>query len=135
LLPVTILFSIYLLVRGHNEPGGGFSAGIVTGLALVIQALAFGAARTRARLLRLLRPAFWIGLVVALAAGAIPMAAGEPFLTHHHVGVPIAGTAIPLSTTLLFDLGVYATVVGAVAAMLDGLAEPGVDATTDGGAS
>jgi multisubunit Na+/H+ antiporter MnhB subunit len=124
LFPVTVVFAIYLLVRGHNHPGGGFSAGLVTSLAVVMQVFAFGFQWTRKRLFRVLRPALWIGLVIALLAGVFPMFIGEPFLTHYHLKVPLTSEAeVSLSTTLLFDLGVYATVVGTTTTVLASIAE------------
>jgi multicomponent Na+:H+ antiporter subunit B len=117
------LFAIYLLLRGHNEPGGGFIAGLVTASALVLHGLAFGTAYTRDRLGALLRPAPWVGLAVAVAAGLAAVAAGVPFLTHFHGYVHLAGTAYHVSTTLLFDIGVYMVVVGTTAALMAVFAE------------
>lgn len=118
LFPVTMVFALSLLLRGHDAPGGGFSAGLVTSLALVIEAFALGTRVVRRRVGSLLRPAFWIGLILAVVAAVGPMLAGEPFLTHHHVTV----LGVPLATTLLFDTGVYAIVVGTTVAVLAAVA-------------
>lgn len=112
LFPVTVIFSLYLLIRGHDAPGGGFSAGLVASLAIVLQAFAFGVGWTRQQLGRMLRAAFLLGLSLALVVGLLPSLAGEPFLTHHHVELRLAGSKLALSTTLLFDIGVYGAVVG-----------------------
>jgi multicomponent K+:H+ antiporter subunit A len=118
-LPVTLLFAAYLLLRGHNEPGGGFIAGLVTAAAIVLQALAFGVQRTRTRLAAWLRPAFAVGMVVAVASGLISVALGQPFLTHYHAYIPLPeGDYYHISTTLLFDIGVYMVVVGSAAVTL-----------------
>jgi multicomponent Na+:H+ antiporter subunit B len=115
ILPVTTLFALYLLLRGHNHPGGGFIAGLVTASALVLQGLAFGSEATRRQLVRLIRPAPWVGIALAVAAGLWAVVLGMPFLTHGHVYVYLGGDAVHLSTTLLFDIGVYMVVVGATA--------------------
>jgi multisubunit Na+/H+ antiporter MnhB subunit len=119
ILPVTVLFAIYLLLRGHDHPGGGFIAGLVTSVAIVIEALAFGVAHTEAGLARPLRFAAWIGLTLAAGTGLVSTARGDGFLAHYHADVQVsAARAIHLSTTLLFDLGVYLVVVGATSTAL-----------------
>ena len=113
ILPVAGLFAVYLLLRGHNEPGGGFIAGLVTAASLVLMALAFGAEWAREHLTALIRPAFAVGLLLAAVAGLIAVALGDPFLTHYHTYLPLpGGSKVHLSTTLLFDIGVYLVVVG-----------------------
>ena len=113
ILPVAGLFAVYLLLRGHNEPGGGFIAGLVTAASLVLMALAFGAEWARENLTALIRPAFAVGLLLAAVAGLIAVVLGDPFLTHYHTYLPLPGEAkVHLSTTLLFDIGVYLVVVG-----------------------
>jgi multicomponent K+:H+ antiporter subunit A len=121
LFPTTLVCAAYQMLRGHDQPGGGFSAGLVTSLAIVIQAFVFGLPSTRARLQRLLRPAAWVGLVIALGAGLFPMLRGDPFLTHYHLDLLDSG--LGLSTTLLFDLGVFGAVVGTTTLVLDVLSE------------
>ena len=111
LLPVALAFSVYLLLRGHNEPGGGFVGGLVASAGLTVHGAALGGER----LLRTLRlaPATYgaIGLVLALVSGLPGLLLGQPFLTHQW-GMGPAGLA--LGTTLVFDLGVYLAVLGAV---------------------
>ncbi|WP_437777358.1 MnhB domain-containing protein [Sorangium sp. So ce1097] len=119
LLPVTTLFALYLLLRGHDHPGGGFIAGLVTSVAIVIEALAFGAMRTEAGLARALRPAAWVGLALAAGTGLISTAAGDGFFVHYRAAVRVgAGGGLHLTTTLLFDAGVYLVVVGMTATVL-----------------
>jgi multisubunit Na+/H+ antiporter MnhB subunit len=118
-LPVAVIFGVYLLLRGHNYPGGGFIAGLVTAAALVLQAVSSGIEFTRNRLGRVIRPAFAIGVTLAVAAGLIAVAAGDDFLTHYHAYVTLpAGDSLHLSTTLIFDIGIYFVVVGTAAVTL-----------------
>lgn len=124
ILPVTTLFALYLLLRGHNEPGGGFIAGLVTSAAIVLQALAFGAERTRRRLTPLVRPFAWVGLGTAAAAGLLAVFKGDAFLKHYHTYLAVPGRdPVHLSTALVFDLGIYLVVVGATTMMLSVFAE------------
>lgn len=119
ILPVTTLFALYLLLRGHNHPGGGFIAGLVTSAAVILQGLAFGASWSQTRLGRLLGPAPWVGLAIAVGTGAIALLHGDGFLTHYHSYLAIPNREpVHLSTTLLFDMGVYLVVVGIAATLL-----------------
>ncbi|MGK4002128.1 MnhB domain-containing protein [Sorangium sp. So ce1036] len=126
ILPVTTLFALYLLLRGHDHPGGGFIAGLVTSVAIVLEALAFGAARTEAALARALRPAAWIGLALAAGTGLLSTAAGDGFLVHYRAEVRVsAARTLHPTTTLLFDIGVYLVVVGVTATVLSLFAREG----------
>jgi multicomponent Na+:H+ antiporter subunit B len=116
LLPVTALFAIYLLLRGHNEPGGGFIAGLVTASATVLVAMAFGGEYAKKWLGPIIRPAFALGLLIAALSGMVPMLMGDPFLTQYHTYLPVPGAEpVHLSTTLSFDIGVYLLVVASAA--------------------
>jgi len=103
----SLLLSAFVLLRGHNEPGGGFIGGLIGALGFVFHALAMGAQATRRVLW--FDPIAWagIGLLLAAASGLPALLLyAEPFLTHQWLaGLPI-GTAIP------FDLGVYLVVLG-----------------------
>ncbi|CAH2030900.1 Na+/H+ antiporter subunit B [Trichlorobacter ammonificans] len=111
LLPLMLIFSLFLLLRGHNEPGGGFVGGLVVAAAFALYTLAHGEKEGRRMLrvepLRLVT----VGLVTALVSGLLPMLAGFPFLTAlwSSVPAPVIGHA---GTPLLFDLGVYLLVAG-----------------------
>ena len=118
ILPLALAVSAYIFWRGHNLPGGGFIAGLVTAAALVLQYIAAGQSRTDAWLggdtsVRFTR---WIasGLAVAGLTGAGAFAFGHPFLTsaYAHPVLPVLGE-MGLATAAIFDLGVYLTVVGA----------------------
>jgi len=117
-LPMALVVSAYIFWRGHNQPGGGFIAGLVTAVALVMQFMALGQERTDALLHGAAGRRFtrWIGtgLGIAWLTGVGAMLLGRPFLTsaHGHPVVPLLGE-LPLASAALFDLGVYITVVGA----------------------
>jgi len=114
LLPLALLVSAFIFLRGHNQPGGGFIAGLVTAIALVIQYMALGQATAEARLRLRYDRAIGAGLLVAGATGAAAWLFGAPFLTsaHGHPVLPLLGE-VPLASAAVFDLGVYLTVVGA----------------------
>jgi len=113
LLPLLLIFSVFLLLRGHNEPGGGFVGGLVASAAIVLYALAEGVEKAR-RLLKI-EPRLLIGggILVALVSGTLPLLFGKPFLTGLWLPwiLPVLGHA---GTPLLFDLGVYLLVAGMV---------------------
>jgi multicomponent K+:H+ antiporter subunit A len=117
-LPLALVASIYIYWRGHNLPGGGFIAGLVTAVALVLQYLALGQSRADALLHAAggRRYVKWVGmgLGIALLTGIGSFVFGHPFLTSAfgHPVVAVLGE-LPLATAALFDLGVYITVVGA----------------------
>ncbi len=108
-------FAIYLLLRGHNLPGGGFIAGVASAISLLMLELAVGSGGIH-RILRgdPLRLAAW-GLVLALLSAEPGMIFGRGFFEHFHayVSVPALGR-LHLSTVLVFDAGVYLVVVGVV---------------------
>ena len=122
-LPIALVLSIYIYWRGHNLPGGGFIAGLVTAAALVLQYMALGQLRAENLLHGAAGRRFtrWIGLGLGIAwlTGVGAFFFGRPFLTsaHGHPSVPVLGE-LPLATAALFDLGVYITVVGATMLML-----------------
>ena len=115
LLPLALLFSLYLLWRGHNEPGGGFIGGLVAAAGFAVH----GLPRGRAALLATLRwPPVTIaatGLMLAVLAGLPALLGGTPFLTHQW---QLWSNGFVIGTTLLFDVGVYLAVIGAVSAFV-----------------
>jgi multicomponent Na+:H+ antiporter subunit B len=115
LLPLSLAFSIWLLLRGHNEPGGGFVGGLVAAAGVAVHSLPRGR-RSMARLLRI-RPISIAatGLLLAVLSGLPALWLQAPFLTHQWVDA--AGFA--LGTPVLFDCGVYLAVAGSVLAFLD----------------
>jgi len=125
-LPLALVVTAYIFWRGHGLPGGGFIAGLITAVALVLQYMAHGQSWAEGVLhagggTRYTR---WIGTGLAIAGltGVGAMLLGHPFLTSAHGNpvLPVLGEA-PLATAAIFDLGVYITVVGATLLMLSAL--------------
>ncbi len=123
-LHLMLLFAIYLLLRGHNAPGGGFIAGVLTAVAITFQMIAFDAATFRRE--TLLNPVriVSLGLLVAALTGLGAVAFGQPFLTSAfgHFSVPLLGE-VELATALGFDIGVYLVVVGTSIGIIQRVAE------------
>ena len=108
--------SVWVLLRGHNEPGGGFIGGLIAVSASVLYAIAFGTAAAARRLplgapVRLLVA----GVLSSALSGLPAWTQGAPFLTHLWATLPLGFTEIKVSTVLLFDVGVYLCVWGALA--------------------
>ncbi|MCH2553558.1 MAG: Na+/H+ antiporter subunit B [Alcanivorax sp.] len=124
LLPLLLLFALFLLLRGHNAPGGGFIAGLVASAAIAVHLFAMSEAGAR-RVLRVdPRDLIAWGLILALAAGVIGLFSGQPFLTAHWltVSLPVFGE-LKLGSPLLFDLGVFLVVLGTASTIIINLAE------------
>jgi multicomponent K+:H+ antiporter subunit A len=129
LFPVMLVIAVFLLLRGHDRPGGGFSAGMVVAIAILAQYIIAGADWTEEHIR--LWPQAWLGagLLVATGTGLAALAFGVPFLTSYsgYLDLPVLGR-IPTASALLFDLGVFAVVVGATLLMLVALAHQSVRA-------
>lgn len=127
-LPLALVVSLYIFLRGHNLPGGGFIAGLITSMALVIQYIGLGQDKAeqllRAKSGRLYE--IWIGsgLVIAGITGLAAWLWGRPFLTSAHIyaETSIFGT-FHLASAAAFDLGVYITVVGATMLLISVLGD------------
>jgi multicomponent K+:H+ antiporter subunit A len=119
LLPLALLVSVFIFLRGHNQPGGGFIAGLVTAIALIMQYLANGASWAQARLPARTEPLIALGLGAAFLTGAASWGFGRPFLTSTfgHAQLPLVG-GFELASAMAFDLGVYLVVVGATLLIL-----------------
>lgn len=115
MLPLLLLFSVFLLLRGHNDPGGGFSGGLVGAAAFALYALAYDVPSARDAMRVDPRSLIGVGLLVALLASCVPLFANWPLLAHKHLwtktNVPGFGITY-FGTPLLFDLGVYLVVLG-----------------------
>jgi multicomponent K+:H+ antiporter subunit A len=131
MLPFAVMVSVYFFLRGHNLPGGGFIAGLVTAIAILLQAVASGQRPHRSRFAReadsedrlwTLVRLLGLALLVATLTGLGSWAFGYPFLTSTfgHPVLPVLGE-LPLATAALFDLGVYLAVVGATVLALAGI--------------
>ena len=118
-LPPAILFAVYLLSRGHNLPGGGFVAGLMTAAAVILQYVAGGRQSGNGTPpfdpLRLIP----VGLVLAVGTGVAAMLLGYPFLTSTfaYVDVPVLGT-FELASAMVFDIGVFFVVTGVTLSIL-----------------
>ena len=127
LFPVIVVLSIYLFLRGHDLPGGGFIAGITLSTGFVLQYLAGGTRWVEERIR--IMPTLWIGfgLLIALFTGIGAWLFGMPFLTSHfqYLDLPILGK-VPLASALFFDLGVFLLVVGATVLILIALAHQSI---------
>ncbi|MDD5389087.1 MAG: monovalent cation/H+ antiporter subunit A [Gallionellaceae bacterium] len=119
LLPLALLVSLFILLRGHNQPGGGFIAGLVTAVALIMQYLANGVEWTHSRLPGNMHPIIATGLAIATLTGLGSLLLGYPFLTSTfgHLHWPLVGD-FELASAMAFDLGVYLVVVGATLQIL-----------------
>ncbi|MGD9538649.1 MAG: monovalent cation/H+ antiporter subunit A [Alphaproteobacteria bacterium] len=127
LFPVIATMAIYLFMRGHDLPGGGFVAGLTMSIAFILQYMTGGTRWVETRLTIL--PVLWIGLGLTFAVGTGLGAwlFGFPFLTSYatYAELPVIGT-VPFSTAIIFDLGVFTLVVGATVLILIALAHQSV---------
>ena len=124
LVPLILVFSVFLLLRGHEQPGGGFVGGLVASIAFSLYAFVFGPRAARAILRVDPRAVGAVGLAVAIASGFIgPIRAAAPFLTGQWG--TLAG--LKLGTPVMFDVGVYLVVVGVVLSFVIGLKEQRTD--------
>jgi multicomponent Na+:H+ antiporter subunit A len=118
LMPLLLLFAVFLLLRGHNEPGGGFVGGLVAAAAFALYGIAFGVQRARQALLVDPMTLLGAGLLIALASGLPAVLGGQPFLTALWPSGPV-----PIGTPAIFDVGVFLVVAGVVLMMIFSLAE------------
>lgn len=124
LVPLQLLFSVFLLLRGHNEPGGGFIAGLVASGAFALYLFTFGAVVTRDLMRVDPRNLIGFGLLLGMISVFPAWFHDQAFLTSQWWPVILpGGTEIKLSTPLIFDIGVYFTVFGSVMLMLIALTE------------
>lgn len=122
--PLLLLFSVFVLVRGHNAPGGGFAGGLVAAIAFTLIVIAEDAASAQRALRVSPRALFGFGLLLAAVSGVIGAVFEGDFLGAVYLDVPaLAGGRLELSTPFLFDLGVYLTVIGVTLTMVFTLAE------------
>jgi multisubunit Na+/H+ antiporter MnhB subunit len=123
LVPLLLLYSAFLLWRGHNEPGGGFVGGLIAAAAFVLYSMTAGtdAARTALRI----NPSSLLtgGLAIALLSGIPALLMGRPFMTAGWTTLGIGPVELKLGTPLLFDVGVFLAVIGVVLTIVFDLAE------------
>ncbi|MEO1534436.1 MAG: Na+/H+ antiporter subunit B [Planctomycetota bacterium] len=132
LLPFMLTLSVVVLLRGHNEPGGGFVGGLLAASAFALHAMAFGAVSARKTLRVDARVLIGIGLTLATVSGLPALAMGEDYLKGMWVEIETPGFPDPLKvgTPLAFDIGVYLLVLGAAFLMVVSLEEYRHDAAS-----
>lgn len=123
LQPLLLFFSLFLLVRGHNYPGGGFVGGMMGAGAFAVHAVAFGVESARRSLEVDPRLLTGVGLALALAAALWGPLSGFPFFASLWTSVTVARQTLEVGTPLLFDFGVYLLVVGATLTTVFSLGE------------
>ena len=123
LMPLLLLFAVFLLLRGHNQPGGGFVGGLVVAASFVLYSIAFGVEAARRALV--VRPStlLGVGLLVALVSGLPAVVAGHAFMTALWTTVAVGSMVIAVGTPLVFDVGVFLAVIGVVLTIVFTLAE------------
>ncbi|NLS19766.1 Na+/H+ antiporter subunit B [Rhizobium sp. P40RR-XXII] len=127
LTALMLLFSVFVLLRGHNEPGGGFIGGLIATSALAIYGIACGVTAVRRAIVFHPLAIAGFGLAAATVAGFLSVFSGVPFMTGLWIYPHIFGVEVPLSTVMLFDIGVYLVVVGAITSIALALEEREVD--------
>jgi multicomponent K+:H+ antiporter subunit A len=122
LLPLALTVSVYILLRGHNLPGGGFVAGLITSVALVMQYLANGIAFAQPRMPHQPTRLLALGLLLAAGIGVAswPFGSALPDQCAWPLQLPLLGE-VELASAMVFDLGVYIVVVTVVLTVLSGL--------------
>lgn len=123
LMPLLLLFAVFLFLRGHNEPGGGFVAGLVISIAFVLLMFSDGVAAARRAMLVDPSRLLGIGLLVSLASGVAGGLFGDVFLKALWTEFDISRVHVVLGSPLVFDLGVCLVVIGVVLTMTFTLAE------------
>lgn len=123
IVTLMLVFSVYVLLRGHNEPGGGFIGGLIAASALAIYGMVTGPAHVR-RALRV-DPLALAGFGVLLAAlsGLLSLAFQVPFLTGLWADLNLGESVVTVSTPMIFDIGVYLVVSGTISAIALALEE------------
>ena len=132
-LPLALLVSVYIFLRGHNEPGGGFVAGLVTSVALVLLQVAYGQRWVMERLPFNATRLAGVGVLIAGATGLASWLLGYPFLTSTfgHFNIPLIGE-VELASAMAFDFGVYCTVVGSTLVILSSVGRLGYSSAEEG---
>lgn len=125
LVALLLVFSVYMLLRGHNLPGGGFIGGLIGSTGFILYAIAQGCSATRAALYYEPQNIAMIGLGIALFAGVMAVFFNDAFFTGqwYFLGDRESGDYIPLSSVLIFDIGVYLVVFGSILTLVLALEE------------
>ncbi|WP_332670315.1 monovalent cation/H+ antiporter subunit A [Aromatoleum sp.] len=126
MLPLALVVASYVFLRGHNAPGGGFVAGLIVAIALIMQYVAGGTQWAAQRMRVDVHALIGTGVLLAAATGFSAWVFARPFLTsaYGHLALPLVGR-VEVATAMAFDAGVFLTVVGAVMLMLASLGRIG----------
>jgi multicomponent Na+:H+ antiporter subunit B len=115
LMPVLLVFSVFLLLRGHNEPGGGFAGGLVAAAAFVLLSIADGVGVARRTLRVDPRSLVGVGLLIMLLSGLVaPLLEGSAYLTSLWWKIEVGSQVVSIGTPTFFDIGVYLGVAGTI---------------------
>ena len=120
IVPLSLVFAFYIYLKGHQTPGGGFVAGLVASVALVVYRMSEGGERIRRLLPVSERVCIAAGLLLVLATGTAALTFGLPFLTSNHGHNPLPAD-YEWATVMLFDAGVFLVVAGVVVGMINAL--------------
>jgi len=121
LVVVMMVFSVFVMLRGHNEPGGGFIGGLIAASAIAIYGMAAGPSAVRRALKADPITFAGFGVVLAGLSGLLSLAFDVPFLTGLWVDLHLGDAKVPVSTPMIFDIGVYFVVFGTISAIALGL--------------
>ncbi len=123
LTAIMVVFSVFVLLRGHNEPGGGFIGGLIAASAVAIYGIAVGVEEVRRAIRVDPISVAGFGVFIAGFAGLLSLGQSVPYLTGLWAYFEIGGSKITISTPLVFDIGVYLAVVGTISAIALALEE------------
>ncbi len=123
LTAIMVVFSVFVLLRGHNEPGGGFIGGLIAASAVAIYGIAVGVEEVRRAIRVDPISVAGFGVFIAGFAGLLSLGQSVPYLTGLWAYFEIGGSKITISTPLIFDIGVYLAVVGTISAIALALEE------------
>lgn len=112
---ILLAAAVWILLRGHNAPGGGFIGGLVAVAGTAAYAMVFGPVAAQRRLPFGPMPLALLGAALTLVSGLPALALGRPYLTHLWWNLPLGFAELPLSTVLLFDTGIFLAVWGTLA--------------------
>jgi multicomponent Na+:H+ antiporter subunit B len=121
IVAIMLVFAVYVCLRGHNEPGGGFIGGLIAAAAIAVLGMAMGPQEAR-RALRIDPLAIaGFGVFIAALSGLLSLFIEAPFMTSLWFYLDLGDTTVPLSTPMVFDIGVFLVVFGTIAAIALGL--------------
>ena len=117
LVATMLVFSVYVCLRGHNEPGGGFIGGLIAASSIAILGMASGAKKAREALKLDPLSIAGVGVFIAALSGVASLFIDAPFMTSIWLYLELGDTTVPLSTPMVFDIGVYLVVFGTLSAV------------------